>query len=301
MTPFYPPFSTVGIIAPAGPLGAGLFDTGAAFLRACGKELRIGAHVNGPSPVSYLSADAERRAADLAALWLDPEIELLLAVRGGFGSAHLLPLLDWEILKTRPELPLAGYSDITALHWAMEKNGAGRPVAGPMLGKLAECAASPYSMEFHRRAFRPEAYEIEAAPEYGPFVELNTGSASGLPLAGNLSVAASLCGTPCFPDVSGRILILEDLNEPVYRLDRCLTALEQNGVFRRCAGLLFGQFSDCGTREELTRLFRRVAAEVDGPVLMNFPFGHTFPLATLDLHRGMTVRAGRVSVAAVRE
>ncbi|MPM97090.1 putative murein peptide carboxypeptidase [bioreactor metagenome] len=180
----------------------------------------------------------------------------------------------------------------------MEKFGAGRPVAGPMLGKLAECAASPWSMEFHRRAFRPEAYEIEAAPEYGPVAELKAGSAAGLPLAGNLSVAASLCGTPYFPDVSGRILILEDLNEPVYRLDRCLTALEQNGVFRRCAGLLFGQFTDCGPREELAPLFRRIAADAGGPVLMNFPFGHTFPLATLDFHRGMSVRAGRVFVTA---
>ena len=207
MNALYPPFSTIGIVAPAGRLRPEPFDTGTAFLRAAGKKLKFGTHINGPSPVSYLSADAENRIADLTRLWLDPEIDLLLAVRGGFGSAHLLPLLDWEALKARPELPLAGYSDITALHWAMEKFGAGRPVAGPMLGKLAECVASPYSVEYHLRAFQPESYEIEPAPEYGPIVELQSGSATGLPLVGNLTVAASLCGTPYLPDASGRIQI----------------------------------------------------------------------------------------------
>ena len=296
MNTFYPPFHTIGIIAPAGTLRAGSFDTGTAFLRAAGKELKFGARINGPSPVFYLSADAEDRAADLAGLWLDPEVNLLLAVRGGFGSAHLLPLLDWEKLKTRPELPLAGYSDITALHWAMEKFGAGRPIAGPMLGKLAECAASPFTAEYHLRAFRPEPYEIEAAPEYGPIIELRSGSATGRPLVGNLSVAASLCGTPYFPDATGRILILEDLNEPVYKLDRCLTMLEQNGVFTRCAGVIFGQFSECAPQKELAPLFQRFAAKVNGPVLMNFPFGHTFPLVTLVSHRPVSISSGHISV-----
>ncbi len=296
MNALYPPFSTIGIVAPAGKLRPEPFDTGTAFLRAAGKELKFGAHINGPSPVSYLSADAENRTADLTRLWLDPEIDLLLAVRGGFGSAHLLPLLDWEALKNRPELPLAGYSDITALHWAMEKFGAGRPVAGPMLGKLAECVASPYSVEYHLRAFRPEPYEIEAAPEYGPIAELQSGSATGLPLVGNLTVAASLCGTPYFPNVSGRILILEDLNEPIYKLDRNLTMLEQNGVLSRCAAVVFGQFSDCAAPEDLSRLFRHFASKINGPVLMNFPFGHTFPIVTLDFHRPISISSGHISV-----
>ena len=300
MTALYPPFTTIGIVAPAGKLRPESFDTGSAYLRAAGKTLKFGAHVNGPSPAAYLAADADARAADLATLWLDPEVDLLLAVRGGFGSAHLLPLLDWETLKSRPDLPLAGYSDITALHWAMEKFGAGRPIAGPMLGKLTECAASPWSAELHRNAFLPEPYEIAAAPDYGPIVELQGGTATGRPLVGNLSVAVSLCGTPYFPDVTGRILILEDLNEPVYKLDRALTMLEQNGVLKRCAGLIFGQFSDCAAPEELERLFRRFAPKVDGPVLMNFPFGHTFPMATLDFRRTVAVEAGRIRVAAAK-
>lgn len=292
----YNRFHSIGIAAPAGKLKPSRFDAGVSFLHAAGKQLKFGDHVNGPSPVHYLSAEAAERAEDLSALWLDPEIELLLAVRGGFGSAHLLPLLDWENLKTRPDLPLAGFSDITALHWAMERFGAGRPIAGPMLGKLVESAASAFTEHCNALAFGPESYEIEPAPEYGGYQLLRPGSAVGLPLVGNLSVAASLCGTPYLPDVSGRILILEDLNEPVYKLDRLLTMFEQNGLFGRCAGVLFGQFSDCAPLTELDALFRRTAEQVNGPVLANFPFGHTLPIATIDFHRAISIENSRVRV-----
>ena len=292
----YDIFHVPGIIAPAGKLRPDKFDTGVAYLRATGREPRFGAHVNGPSDTAYLSADAEARASDLTDLWLDPKIDLLLAVRGGFGSAHLLPLLDWRMLKNRPELPLAGFSDITALHWAMEKAGAGRPIAGPMLGKLAESAASPYTAKFHALAFRSGAYELPPAGEYGSQTELRSGRASGLPLVGNLSVAATLCGTPFLPDAAGRILILEDLNEPAYKLDRCLTMLEQNGLFECCAGVIFGQFTDCADEAELRKLFRRFAAKVNGPVIANFPFGHILPMATLDFHRELSIDNGRITI-----
>ena len=292
----YEPFHNIGIVAPAGKLKPDKFDTGVAFLRAAGKQLKFGSHVNGPSPVDYLSARAEERAEDIAALWLDPEIDLLLAVRGGFGSAHLLPLLDWKALKTRPDLPMAGFSDITALHWAMEHFGAGRPIAGPMLGKLAESAASSFTAHYNTLAFSPEPYEITPAPEYGDYLSLRPGNAVGLPLVGNLTVAATLCGTPYLPDVSGRILILEDLNEPIYKLDRMLTMLEQNGIFERCAGVLFGQFSDCAPLPEVYALLRRTAAHVNGPVLANFPFGHTMPIVTIDFHRTVAIENNRVRV-----
>ena len=112
-------FKTIAVAAPAGPLAVERFTDGVNWLRATGKMLRIMPHVNGPSSARYLAASAEARAADLSAAWLDPEVDLLLAARGGFGSAQLLELLDWRRLAARPLLPVVGYSDITALHWAM--------------------------------------------------------------------------------------------------------------------------------------------------------------------------------------
>ena len=102
-------FKTVAIAAPAGPLAAERFADGAEWLRRAGREVKIMPHVNGPSPAPYLAASARARAEDLAAAWLDPEVDLLLAARGGFGSAQLLELLDWRALAGRPHLPLVGY------------------------------------------------------------------------------------------------------------------------------------------------------------------------------------------------
>ena len=123
---------TVGVIAPAGRLAPELAEAGLALLR------REGLKVRGPVPlrecgVSYLAGRPEDRAAAVEKMWLDPATDLLLCTRGGFGSAQILPLLDWEKLRKR-RVPLAGYSDVTALHWAMAKRDAGLPVVAPMLG-----------------------------------------------------------------------------------------------------------------------------------------------------------------------
>ncbi len=287
-------FKTIAVAAPAGPLAVERFTDGVNWLRATGKMLRIMPHVNGPSSARYLAASAEARAADLSAAWLDPEVDLLLAARGGFGSAQLLELLDWRRLAARPLLPVVGYSDITALHWAMISRNAGSPLVGPMLGKLLEAEHSSYTVRTFRAALERIPMELPPAPEFGPFQVWNRGTASGLPLPGNLAVAVTLCGTPFCPDPAGKILLFEDLNEPAYKLDRYLTQLRQNGFFRRAAGVIFGQFLDCAPREELNRLFQEVADEVRGPVLSNFPFGHLFPLACLNCRMPLTVEGDRV-------
>ncbi len=285
---------TIAVTAPAGPLAAERFADGVEWLRTEGKRVKIMPHANGPSPASYLAAATEARAGDLTAAWLDPEVDLILASRGGFGSAHLLELLDWGELAARPMLPVVGYSDITALHWAMIAREAGMPVVGPMLGKLSEAARSAYTAQTFHAALAQESMELPPAPEFGPFLVWKKKAAAGLPLPGNLAVAVTLCGTPFCPDPAGKILLFEDLNEPAYKLDRYLTQLLQNGFFRRAAGVIFGQFCDCAPQEELNRLFQEVAREVRGPVLSNFPFGHIFPLACLNCRMTLTIEGERV-------
>lgn len=287
-------YKTIAVAAPAGPLAAERFVDGVEQLRKGGKTVKVMPHANGPSPSSYLAASAEARAADLSAAWLDPEVELILAVRGGFGSAQLPELLDWEALAARPAMPVVGYSDITALHWAMIARDTGMPVVGPMLGKLSEAAQWPATVTSFHAALAGEPQELSPAPEFGPFREWKKGPVSGPPLPGNLTVAVTLCGTSYCPDPTGKILLFEDLNEPAYKLDRYLTQLRQNGFFRRAAGVIFGQFTDCAAPEELDRLFQQVAAEVNGPVLSNFPFGHQFPLTCLNCRMPLTIDGGRI-------
>ena len=287
-------FRRIALVAPAGKLAPDAVENGVRFLEAHEKIVRLMPHVLAPSPVRYLAADAAARARELADAWLDPATDLLLAVRGGFGSAHLLPLLDWRQLATR-NVPLIGYSDITALHFGMLSYRAGRPVAGPMLGKLAVADQCAYTRNHFHAALARLPREITPPEEFGPYQILCSTSASGPVIAANLAVAVSLLGTAYFPDPTGAILVLEDLNEPIYKLDRYLTQLELAGVFDRISGLIFGQFTDCAAPAELETLFGRVAGKHhDIPVLMNFPFGHTFPFASLDLTMHLTVENGRV-------
>ena len=257
---------TVGIISPAGKLAPELQEAGIAVLR---KE---GIKVKGPLPlpdckVSYLAGTPEERARQLEEMWLDPDVDMLLCTRGGFGSAQLLDHINWRKLSRRP-LPLAGYSDITALHWAMAARNAGIPVAAPMLGKL-------HALD---QVSRSAMYNAFAGIERSCNVETVSGGAfSGRVLAGNLTVAASLAGSDFFPDADGRVLLFEDINEPVYKLDRCLTQLEQAGLFDRAAGVVFGSFTGSDPKE-LEELFSRFAERTGVPVACGFPFGHTFPL-----------------------
>lgn len=272
----------IALVAPAGRISREKFGEGLACLRELsGGEVRVMPHVFMDYGVSYLSASAEDRAADLMSAWLDPEVTAIVCVRGGFGSAQLLDLLDWDALKVRPDMPVIGYSDITALHFGMVAKGVGIPVVAPMIGTLPEALHSSYTCQMFQAMTSGKSYELEAALEYGEFNVIKPGDVSGKLLAGNLAVAVTLCGTPYFPDVSDRILLFEDLNEPLYKLDRYFTQLEMCGILQSCRGLLLGQFSDCASPEDLDALFERVAAKVNGPVISNIPFGHSYPLASL--------------------
>ncbi len=287
----------IGIFAPAGKLNPELFRSGMEILHRNGIAAVVPERLYTPD-LDYLAAPAEQRAANLASLWKDKSVELMLPVRGGFGCAHLLPLLDWKSMRERPELPLCGYSDLTALQWAAEKYGAGRPMAVPMLGKLAEAEQSEYTAGYMRKVFGKEEYGIAPAECYGDYEIIAPGECEGLPLAGNLTVAATLPGTQYMPDTAGRILILEDVNEAPYRLDRALTVLEQSGAFGKCSGVIFGQFSGCTEDKALLyEILRRRTREVHGPVLANFAYGHTFPFASVDMHRAMMIKNKKISVS----
>jgi len=268
---------TVGVISPAGRLAPELAEAGLALLR------REGLKVRGPVPlkecgVPYLAGTPEDRAAAVEKMWLDPATDLLLCTRGGFGSAQILPLLDWEKLRKR-RVPLAGYSDVTALHWAMAKMDAGLPVVAPMLGKLA--SADAFTLDTMKKAFSGEKRVCAVRPVAGQ-------GFSGRVLAGNLTVAASLAGSDFLPDAAGRVLLLEDVNEPVYKIDRCLTQLEQAGVFSSAAGVVFGSFSGSDPGE-LEELFRRFAARTGKGVFAGFPFGHAGPLMSFSFDDTLTV------------
>jgi muramoyltetrapeptide carboxypeptidase len=275
----------VGIITPAGRLAPELMESGIAALR---KE---GIKVDEPAPLpecktAYLAGTPEDRAEQIEKLWLDPEIDMLLCSRGGFGCTQLLPLLNWRKLAKR-NIPLAGFSDITALHWAMSARRAGTPVVSPMLGKLS-------SIDEVTRCAIAGAF---TGKERSTSVKMVAGNSfSGKILAGNLTVGACLAGGDYFPDSAGKVILLEDINEPVYKIDRCLTQLEQSGLFEQAAGVVFGSFTGSDPAE-LEELFNRFAARIGKPVAAGFPYGHNLPLISFSFEDTISISDGKVVIA----
>jgi muramoyltetrapeptide carboxypeptidase len=295
----------IAVVAPAGPASQESVELSVALLQKAGIKVTIMPHVFKGAAEHYLSASAEERAEDIHACWKDESVDLVTCTRGGFGSAQLLDLLDWELLRSRP-LPLIGYSDITALHMAMIKNNAGIPVTAPMAARyiyaLFNERNNGYTREYMRAALLPPSdnmLEIIPPPESEPMTVIKSGTAQAKPFAANLAVLVTLCGTGYFSNLQNRILVIEDLNEPAYKIERYLTQLQQCGTLEKISGLLFGRFIDCGSENELNRIFNKFATKVNGPVISGFPFGHSFPNISLNMDKPLKITSdGKIFITA---
>ncbi len=269
---------TVALAAPAGPVDPETFFHAASFLKSMGLKVLLPKSVSGEKGCSYLSGPAGERIADLNSFIRNSSTDLILCLRGGFGSVHLLGGIDWDTLRAR-RLPVAGYSDITALHMGMLARKAGIPLSTRMAATLESDLRNPFTARSLRRVFsltfakdrrhcpfRKTARLTAAAPEK---------EAVSAPLVcANLTVLSSLCGTPYLPSMENRILILEDIAEPVRKLDRALTQLQLNGVFSGCAAVIFANFRKCSPPEEIHSLAVRLAEENSIPVYSGLAFGH---------------------------
>lgn len=209
---------------------------------------KVGRHV--ASRHGYLAGTDLQRASDLNAMFADEEVRAIFAIRGGWGSARLLPLLDWKTIRANPKL-LVGSSDITALHLAMAARTDCPTVHAPNAASSWQ-ETSWYG--FHDLAFAGATPTFGGAtaadPQGRPRWNATTvrgGQARGRLLGGNLSVLTSLVGTPWLPDFDGAILFLEDVGEAEYRIDRMMSQLALSGILRKVAGVVFGQCTRCSS------------------------------------------------------
>lgn len=287
----------IALIAPASPFARETFDAGLAELRALGFEAVYDDSVFARR--SYVAGPAASRAAALRQAWLDPSVAGIMAVRGGYGSVHLLPLLEPREFAGTAK-PFIGYSDVTSLlTWLTQACGV---VAfhGPMLeGRLALGAAGYDRDSFTRCLCRAEppgaitAAGVEA---------LRRGDAAGPLVGGTVTKLAASLGTPyAFAPPRGAVVFLEDVAERPYRLDRMLTQLRLAGIFQHAAAVVFGAMPGCdepgglpAARDVIVDLF----GDFPGPVLFGLPSGHADgPALTLPL--GVRARVSADSGAAL--
>jgi len=275
---------TVGLVAPAtysaDRFGLELIEE---TIAAMGLKPRRGAHVM--DRAGYLAGEDRARAADVNAMFADPQIKAVFAVRGGWGCARILPYLDWDVIGAHPKL-LVGYSDITALHMAFAAKAGFATVHGPV-GASAWTKMSWDS--FHAVAFEgatptwrnPPGDEDRLVQREGRTRTFRGGKARGRLLGGNLTVLTALMGTPYLPDFTGAILFLEDVDEAEYRIDRMLTQLALGGVLGRLAGVVFGQCTDCVSKGgssanglTLSQVLEQHLAPLGVPAFEGLEFGH---------------------------
>jgi muramoyltetrapeptide carboxypeptidase len=287
------PGDRVALVAPASPVQAELLERGAEEIRALGfvpvyDDRVLARH-------GYVAGAPAMRAANLADAWRDPSIRGLVAMRGGYGSQQLLPLLDPRWIATDPKV-FVGYSDITALLvWHVSHGGVA--FHGPMVeGRLARGLVAYDRASFLAAVTQPVAMGTLAPPGLETF---RPGDAQGTLVGGTLTQLASMLGTPYALVLrEPAILFLEDVGERPYRLDRLMTQLHQAGAFTRVTGIVLGRFPRCdegGGGPTARGVLRDLLAQFPGPVVYGFPSGHT-DAATWTLpfgvHARLTASAG---------
>ena len=266
---------TLGLTSPASLPDAARIAEARRFLEeSCGVKTVLAPGALRHGPMKYCCGTPESRLADFHALLHNPRVDLILCTRGGFGSAHILPDLDFGLLRER-NLPVYGYSDISALHLAMLTEHAGIPVCAPMADGLPDAMKRPEARETFRTVLRKRTAprKLRLTPVEGCTAE----SVAGPLVLSNLTVMTTLCGTPWMPPLDGAVLALEDVHEEARVLDRHLTHLVQAGIIAQTRAVVFGYFTKCGPKPQIRRLLRDFAARTGKPVFCGLAFGHEHP------------------------
>lgn len=263
----------VALVAPASSFPAEELTAGVAELARLGLEAVYDESIFDRD--RFVAGAPAVRAQAIQKAWADPSISALIAMRGGYGSAQLLPLLDPELLR-RSRKALIGYSDITAILSFYQQHGLAA-IHGPMIDRRLSQGPTAYD----ESSFRRVVMSAEPAGELRPAAleVLSPGLASGTLLGGTITQLVSSLGTPwAFAPQPGGVLFLEDVGERPYRIHRMLTQLVQAGVFSGARAIVFGEFPGCdepGGDPMIRDVLRDFTAGFAGPVLFGFPSGHT--------------------------
>ena len=255
----------IGVVSSSSPVREEALEKGIRFFESAGDEVVFSPHLFAAD--RFLAGTDEARATELTAFFADPSVDVIIEACGGYGSQRILPLLDYDFIKAHRK-PLIGLSDSTAVQNA-----------------LAQCSGvvCPSGFLFKDRGISAYPPASLAAFLNGKSFALPVEGKTGAPVRGKvfggcLSLFTRLLGTPYMPDCDGAILVLEDVGEEPYAVDRMLSHLELAGIFDKAAAVVFGVFRDCTAKNEADGTVENVLAEwterLRVPVFKNLPYGH---------------------------
>jgi len=293
---------TVGLITPAtyvpDPDRLALAER---TIKYFGSRMKMGK--NAGKRMNDYRTSIEERLDDLHAMFSDKIVDAVFAIRGGYGSMHLLDRIDYDLIRRNPKIFL-GYSDITAMHLAINKHAKLVTFHGPItLSRFTD-----YTQKYFRKALfetqpigtvtnPPESNELR--PSH-PLRTIRPGIATGLLTGGNLTLISNTMGTPYEIETRGKILFLEDVDEEPYSIDRMLTHLRLAGKFDGVAGVIFGECQDCRPKDYkpsaaipygLGEVLDNILGDLKVPVLYGLTIGHTDDQLTLPLGVAATLDA----------
>ncbi|MEV0796350.1 LD-carboxypeptidase [Kribbella sp. NPDC050281] len=260
----------VAVVAPSGRVQADRLEVGTAYLRAWGLEVEVMPSVlAGHERLTYLAADDKARAEDLRTAWLDSRFAAVFCARGGYGVQRMLEYVDFDDLLAVPKW-FIGFSDITALHEPLNARGL-VTIHGPMAAAVEQLGAADGRERLRELLFEPEKVTDLLAPAGARTVV--GGVAEGPLRGGNLAMLAASIGTPTYAPPTG-IVVLEDVSEDAYRVDRLLTQLLRSGWFAGVAGLVIGDFSGADDADLVNAVMRDRLEPLGLPMVEGAAIGH---------------------------
>ncbi len=289
-----PPFlrkgDKVGIVAPARAITFEEVHPAIRFLQRYELEVVLGTHIFSKS--NQFAGTDSQRLFDLQQMLDDPTISAIICARGGYGTARIIDRLDFTQFCHNPKW-IVGYSDVTVLHAHIHRQFGIETMHATMPVNIKGDKPNE-SMQTMMNAL--SGYRI--AYTWAGCGLSRPGSADGILTGGNLSILYSLTGTPSEPDMTGKILFLEDLDEYLYHIDRMMVSLKRVGIFGKLAGLIVGGMSKMRDNEipfgkTPAEIISEAVREYKYPVCFNFPAGHTEPNLALILGRKVKLRVGK--------
>lgn len=274
---------TIGLISPSSPENPEKIKESIHTLKNYGFNIKEGNYLY--EKRGYLAGEDKERAQDFMDMFEDRQVDMVLCMRGGYGSMRILPFIDYEIVKNNPKI-FIGYSDITTLLNTLNSKCNLITFHGPMGNSNFNDSDTLGSfLTTLMNGYRP--YKL--LNPLGINLTRNIGGkASGKIVGGNLSLITATLGTPYEIDTKDNILFMEDINEQPYVIDRMLTQLHLSGKLKQCSGFIIGQFTGCSLpnyERSLTTnevMLDRVLS-LNKPTLSNFMCGHDYPNLTLPI------------------
>ncbi|MEU0117726.1 LD-carboxypeptidase [Streptomyces bobili] len=266
------PGARVAVVAPSGPVVEERLQAGLDLLRGWDLDPFAAPHVlERHGELGYLAGTDAERAADLQRAWCDPSVDAVICARGGYGAQRVVDLLDWGAMRAAGPKVFLGFSDSTTLHEAFAVRLGLVTLYGPVAAGIDFVKNARAQEHLRATLFAPET--VRTLTSTG--TALAPGRARGVTLGGCLALLATGYGTPhTRPGARGGLLLLEDVGERPYAVDRALTQLLRTGWLDGVAGIALGSWAQCGPYEELRPVLADRLAGIGVPVVEELGFGH---------------------------